>query len=730
MIRLNFREDQIPIMNYSGGTMAVPAVPGAGKTFIVAHLASKIIEEKRQKPGKVLIVTYMNSAVNNFKSRISSVLNEKGINSNNDYEVMTIHSLAMKILKERPDIVGVNEDFKILDDVKKILYLNSSIEDWRIRGGERVFRTLLSDYGNKKYGEKNGDWWKNFFSIVDILISELKLNNITPEKLKENQYILGDNSIIPLINYIYASYVNNLKREGYVDYNDLIVLAYKALNIDENLRLKFQKRYSFVFEDECQDSNSIQCKILALISENNGNLVRVGDLNQSIMGTFTASDPKFFDDFCTSADKKHVMSMAGRSTKEIIELANYFVDYTLNNHPEINCRTALKEQKIEAIVNMDSFKNPEIAEYGIQGYCMSSWERAKESTIKAVVNFKAKHPDKTIGILVPFNSHTSEIVRSLKRDHIDCDELSNTSEKRLRVTNILGNILNFMGEPDNIYKFKNLIDIIIEENITEKNILISNIAKYKVIDILEKNIFDKDLIDEIKYLNKDLLRLFIKKCNNIKEILNYPYTSLEDLILYIGNMMDFTVEDKAMVQAVASYVRHELKDNNSLTLEQISLQLLDTKNTTFKHISDVIYDLQGYELVPERVTVSTYHKSKGLEWDCVFLLYLNDYVYPSSIKGKFRSEYYYFKEEFKNPIALGKAEIQKILGNNVDNDPFLQGRIDVVNEKIRLLYVAITRAKRYLIFMSHYDKEKNDSPSKYFDVLKEFVKKRAGEYNA
>lgn len=203
---MGFREDQKPIMEYIGGNMAVPAVPGAGKTFIVANLAAKIIEEKRHKPGKVLVVTYMNSAVNNFKSRISTVLKDKGITSSNDYEVMTIHSLAMKILKDRPDIVGVNEEFSVLDDVRKVFYLTECINDWRRRGGERIFKSFLSDYGAKKYEEKGTDWWKNFFSVVDVLISELKLNCISPDDLMYGQEEDGGKGIIKNIAYIYDIY--------------------------------------------------------------------------------------------------------------------------------------------------------------------------------------------------------------------------------------------------------------------------------------------------------------------------------------------------------------------------------------------------------------------------------------------------------------------------------------------------------------------------------------------
>ena len=123
MSKINYREDQTPIINYTGGTMAVPAVPGAGKTFIVTNLVAKILEQNLNGKGKILILTYMNSAVNNFKSRIKGILEEKGIEKSNSYEVMTIHSLAVKIIKEKHEIIMLNEEFSIADDLQKNIIL-------------------------------------------------------------------------------------------------------------------------------------------------------------------------------------------------------------------------------------------------------------------------------------------------------------------------------------------------------------------------------------------------------------------------------------------------------------------------------------------------------------------------------------------------------------------------------------------------------------------------------
>ena len=153
MSKINYREDQIPIINYERGTMAVPAVPGAGKTFIVTNLVAKLIKEGMNKPGKILILTYMNSAVNNFKGRIAKLLEENDIKETNSYEVMTIHSLAVKIIKEKPEIVMLNEEFSIVDDLKKSIILNECINNFKNNGGEKAFNFFVK--------EQRDDEWKS-----------------------------------------------------------------------------------------------------------------------------------------------------------------------------------------------------------------------------------------------------------------------------------------------------------------------------------------------------------------------------------------------------------------------------------------------------------------------------------------------------------------------------------------------------------------------------------------
>ena len=171
------------------------------------------------------------------------------------------------------------------------------------------------------------DAWENgFYDLVGNSIGELKYNDISTSDL-EKIIDIDYRGMLKIILPIYKEYDRKLKQYGLLDYDDILILAHKALTLDEELRNKFQSRYRYIFEDECQDSNEIQGKIIKLISKENNNLVRVGDINQSITGTFSSSDPKYFKEFIREADNCFRMDMSNRSSKDIIDLANRLVKY-------------------------------------------------------------------------------------------------------------------------------------------------------------------------------------------------------------------------------------------------------------------------------------------------------------------------------------------------------------------------------------------------------------------
>ena len=729
MSKINYREDQLPIIQYEGGKMAVPAVPGAGKTFIVTNLVAKLLEEKRQGKGKILILTYMNSAVNNFKVRIKKILEEKNIDDKNSYEVMTIHSLAVKIIKEKPEIVMLNEDFNIADDLQKTMILGDCINNFKLNGGEKAFRFFVKEQKDPIWADRQLEAWdKGFYDLVQNTISELKYKDITPQKL--NKYMKENRrGILKIILPIYTEYEKKLKANGLLDYDDMLILAHKALSIDEDLKRKYQNKYQYVFEDECQDSNEIQGKIIGLICEEHNNLVRVGDINQSITGTFSSSDPKFFKNFIESSDRCYRMDMSNRSSKDVINLANELVRYvTQNLQPE--CKDALEDMDIKTVPKNRGYKeNPQPDKYQISYKYYETFDKEIENTVKFVRNINKKYPDKSIGILVPYNDHVNLVAKELIKEDLEFEELGPNSLRKRRVIDNIALIIDFILNCDDKEKLievldkvymktdnkegkKDFIQLLREDHLTVENLLYDDECS-------------KDIIIDT---DSDLYQSFLFGIKKLKNIIEYPLTRIDKLILFIGDSMTIEKEEIAIVDYLAFYVKYLVAENNNINLQQIYNLLIDRKNRVFSYIIEVVSEINGYEPLPGSITVCNYHKSKGLEWDCVFLLGMTEFNFPDNIYQKFQCDKWYLKEKYKNPEANIKAEIDFILKGEVNKNYSKEIKESLIKEKIRLLYVGITRAKEMLILSasaknSATDKKKQN-PSMYLNILKSIIDKK------
>nr|WP_308691656.1 ATP-dependent helicase [uncultured Terrisporobacter sp.] len=726
MSKINYREDQLPIINYEGGKMAVPAVPGAGKTFIVTNLVAKLLQEKKQGKGKILILTYMNSAVNNFKVRIKKILEEKNIEEKTSYEVMTIHSLAVKIIKEKPEIVMLNEDFNIADDLQKTMILNECINNFKINGGEKAFRFFLKEQKDVEWAQRQLDAWENgFYDLVQNTISELKYKDITPQKLE--QY-LNENrrGIFKIILPIYKQYEKQLKSNGLLDYDDMLILAYKILSMDEDLKRKYQNKYEYVFEDECQDSNEIQGKIIGLICEEHKNLVRVGDINQSITGTFSSSDPKFFKEFIEESDFCYKMDMSNRSSKDIINLANELVRYVTQNLQE-ECRDALEEMNIKTVPkNMGYKENPEPDKYQINYKYYETFDKEIEQSVKFVRNIHKKYPDKSIGILVPYNDHINLVAKELIKEDLEFEELGPNSLRKRRVIDNIALIIDFILNCDNIDKLIEVLDKVYIKTDNKE-------GKKDFLQLLKENnytvenlLYDKDCSKNIIIdINSDLYESFLYGLESLKNIIEYPLTRVDKLILFIGDTLLIEKEERAIVDYLGFYVKYLQSENNNINLQQIYNLLSDRKNRVFSYIIEIVSEINGYEPYPGSITVCNYHKSKGLEWDCVFLLGMTEFNFPDNIYQKFQCDKWYLKEKYKNPQANIKAEIDLMLQGEVTKNYPKEIKENLIKEKIRLLYVGITRAKEMLILSasaknSAQDK-RNQNPSMYLNILKNII---------
>ncbi|MBI2332620.1 MAG: UvrD-helicase domain-containing protein, partial [Chloroflexi bacterium] len=348
------RSSQEQILRYTGGHLGIAAVPGAGKTHILSALAAKLIHEGRLGDDQeVLIVTLVNSAVDNFKNRIEGFFDNK-IQALYKYRVRTLHGLAHDIVREKPAKVGLEERFSIIDEREAGFIRRESVNAW-------LANHSLDDYLDPALDNSKRDWVKRqqlpdlLDSLALAFIRSSKDRLLTPEKLR----LKLDASFAPLplaeLGYsIYADYQRALAYRGAVDFDDLIRLALTLLESDEEFLARLQYRYPFILEDEAQDSSLTQERILSLLSGGQspssalgrgargegGNWVRVGDPNQAIFETFTTASPELLRAFIQNNPSVD-MPESGRSQPSVLALANHLIDWVMTAHPDPNVRTAL-----------------------------------------------------------------------------------------------------------------------------------------------------------------------------------------------------------------------------------------------------------------------------------------------------------------------------------------------------------------------------------------------------
>jgi len=738
------------VEKYRGGYCAVPAIPGGGKTYCLTMWAAEIISQGLHKPGKILIVTYMNSAANNFKQRLSSELARRGIEDSKDFFVSTIHGLCLEIVKEKPDVILADNEFEIVDDAVKRSFLSRAVYEWRTVNDDRFKFFVEEQYlTQSRIQATYKNWHEKFCALMSSCISDFKCRGMEAREALEKCMDLDDTSILKCASEVYAIYDRNMKISGYLDFDDMLCYAKKILKEDASLLSKYRNKFTFVCEDEAQDSNRIQTEILEMIA--GGNLLRVGDSNQAICGSFTSSDSTLFKNFCNMPETVvYNITQSSRNTREIIDLANYLVRYVMEKHPVPECRDSLLPQFIETVGKEDEFPNPVIGEYGIKGRIFRSWEEEARAVARQAQFMTEKYRDKTIAILAPTHTKIEGIVDALKAYNVQFEELDSSSHERSRPLRIIGRILKFLSSPENGEVFVDMVnDCYLDETFTEVsetgNENIGNTGQYTEIDYRErlKNYLVKQSVYDILYpvngetvfsnisdeLSKsNVWRKFRSSLDSIRELLEIGEKSIEELILHISDEFDFGREEKAIAQKVAGDIRFILSQNPHWCMNDIANEILGRKNR-FTYFADIVWELKGYEAKPGRVTVCTYHKAKGLEWDIVFLTGLTNSDFPVELNDKFLGELYFLKDEYKNPQALARSELDLLENQKSCGDYRINSKIETIKERTRLLYVGITRARERL-FLSGYESNapgKNGGlPSKYLTELIKFIKEAEG----
>ena len=735
------RPAQKRILEYTHGYMGIKAVPGSGKTHTLSYLASKLIlSESLKDDQEILIVTLVNSAVENFSKRIAGFIKSFGLLPNTGYRVRTLHGLAHEIVRERPSLAGLSDDFQIIDEREAALILNNIVSNWLHIHPEFLERYTHPDQNNNR----NFNLVKNFeLTLVDTATSFIRQAKDYQETAEGLRAMLEEadasDDLLEFGITVYEEYHRALHYRSAIDFDDLIRLALRSLETNQDFLERLRYRWPYILEDEAQDSSRLQERILNLLAGPDGNWVRVGDPNQAIFETFTTAHPKYLLNFINRPDViNEELPNSGRSTASIISLANHLINWSHSEEiPNPEMVNTLNLPLIDPAPPNDPQPNPLDRPEMIFLYEQAlEPDKELQTVASSLSRWLPENQDKTVAVLVPRNERGIKLMEELKRHQIEPVELLNSSISTRQTADILASILSHLAEPS------------VKRYLTEV---------YRKIKLLEDDAGKIELIPKVTRLIRDcayperllwpqsrdawleliphpdgpLIAELEDFCSQVRKWNRAALLPIDQLILTISQNLFHRPLDLALAHKLAVSMAAAAKNHPDWMLPQFAHELQEIASNRRKFTGFSEEDT-GFDpsLHKGKVVVSTIHKAKGLEWDRVYLLSVNQYDFPFGLPG---DQYIGEKWFVRGHINLQEEALSKLkslvekdrVGINVEEgEATFIARTGYAQERLRLFFVGITRAKSELIITWNTGKSGANQPSVPFSELMRFWQQR------
>ena len=612
----------------------------------------KIVPREDQKNvleyrhGKMGITAVPGAGKTTILLALVSKLIQDGVKSENIF-VLTYMESAAKNFKER--IKSVLKEDVNLPNIStihglalRIIKENSNFtkvgldENFQIIDDAQKEKFIKEIFYKLKIDDDNYD---NYLRCLSAVKLSCNYNINSPHK-----------DIKEFLNF-YNEYNILLKKNNLIDYDDMLYFAVKILEENKEILKYYQNICRYIIEDEAQDSTKIQQKLLDLLSAEHKNLVRCGDINQAITSSFTNSDTDGFKLFLNK-NKKVEMNSSQRSSKPIYTLANSLVKNK-------DFSSAFYDIEIKGTPN-----NPK----NIEKPQFLQFENEKEERyflLNKIKEIFSDNSESSVAILLRLNSQVNDLNEFFISNGIKTSVRTDCLCQK-NIFKIIFALLNIIQSPLNN---KYIIEL-------AKNYGLSGIC-----DISEKE------IEYIKNLNEPFINLNPDEINNqglcqlywdIDYILNQSACEIKNLVLKIGLYYSKNDIDKANTYIISELI-NRLEKTYKLSeiinqLEYLSIKPL----SSYKLFEDELN--QDYSAIQ----IMTVHKSKGDEFDYVFIPQMNEDNFPTKIENVKLKTGVHFYQTIKNLCENSGVKSPEML------------KKEQLDESLRLIYVAITRAKKQL----------------------------------
>ena len=604
---------KLPTIHKNGPVMVI-AGAGSGKTRVLTYRIAYLME-MGVDPFSILALTFTNKAAREMKSRISLIVGEE---KSKNLWMGTFHSIFAKILRSEADLLGYSSNFTIYDT----------------QDSERLIASIIKELKLDK------DLYK--YRNIRNRISSLKNNLVTVKTYLNNQELIqqDNESRRPLFGKVYQTYVNRCFKASAMDFDDLLLKTNELLSRYPEVLSKYQERFKYIHVDEYQDTNHSQYLIVKALADRYENLCVVGDDAQSIYGFRGANIENilnFQKDYLNSTVYR--LEQNYRSTKNIVNAANSVINNNINKLD----KNVWTENEVGNKINVN------------QSITDSEEGRFVASSIFENKN-NLRLDNDSFAVLYRTNAQSRSIEDALRRKNIPYQIYGGLSfYQRKEIKDILA-YLRIIINPNDEESFKRIINYPtrgIGQTTIDKLLIYSNknnISLFNSLVLLE-NV-------DINNGTKTKLTNFLNLIKNF-QILNVKLNALEiidEVLKRIGiiNLLKLDgspeaisrIENiEALLNAVKDFIEGQEEvdgADGSLSefLEDVALisELDKDKNETDK-----------------KVSLMTIHLAKGLEFSHVYIVGLEEDLFPSALSSTTRTD---------------------------------------LEEERRLFYVALTRAKR------------------------------------
>ena len=617
-------EHQQAAVTYCDGPQLVIAGAGSGKTRVLTYKIAWLLKNSELKPWNILALTFTNKAANEMKARIGQLVGNENARA---LQMGTFHSVFARILRMEANSIGFNSDFTIYDESDSRSLIKNIVKQMGL--DDKIYKP----------------------STVHSVISMQKNKLYSAEKYAEDGDLLDRDRRrnMPNIYKIFKSYEQRLRQANAMDFDDLLVHTYCLLKDNEDIRQKYAERFKYVLVDEYQDTNYVQQQIVWLLTKENQRITVVGDDYQSIYA-FRGANINNILSFSRIYDNAKMFKLEQnyRSTQNIVAAANSLMKH---NRRQIEKDVYSKKDSGEKVSIIETISDKREAAIVCR-------------TIKDLIRKEGAHYS-DFAILYRTNAQSRLFEEEMRKPEIGLGEHYRiygglSFYQRKEIKDIIA-YFRLVVNPDDEEAFRRII------NYPTRGIGDTTIQKV-VSAAQQHGVSLWEIVCKPIEYGLDVNRGAINKLLQFKTLIQQfmderlskdAYTLAKEIVEKAGIERDLAADKgpegdsrrenvDSLMSGIAEFVQAQQEDDDAE----------HTRLTDYLSTVSLMTDMDNDdgEDDNDKITLMTIHSAKGLEFSTVFVVGLEENIFPSLL--------------------------------STDNP-------DAIEEERRLLYVAITRAEKH-----------------------------------